>query len=116
MTKRNGSYRTLWRVALIALTALTVANACRDSTGIGSDVPPVSTMRPQTLVLFATPKFVFDFDNPEADVDKLLRHYGSLTSRAAETIVIFAVGNSDHMLTYRGSAFSADSVEWARWS
>ena len=113
MTKRNGSYRTLWRVALIALT---VANACRDSTGIGSDVPPVSTMRPQTLVLFATPKFVFDFDNPEADVDKFLRHYGSLTSRAAETIVIFAVGNSDHMLTYRGSAFSADSVEWARWS
>ncbi|MCY7379007.1 MAG: hypothetical protein LH467_06670 [Gemmatimonadaceae bacterium] len=113
MTKRNGSYRALWRVAILALT---IANACRESTGIGSDAPPVSTMRPQTLVLFATPKFLLDFDNPEADVDKFLRHYGSLTSRAAETIVIFAVGNSDHMLTYRGSAFWADSVEWARWT
>lgn len=73
-------------------------------------------MRPQTLVLFATPKFLFDFDNPEAGVEQFLRHYEPLTSRAAKTIVIFAVGNSDHILTYRGTDFWADSAEWARWT
>lgn len=29
---------------------------------------------------------------------------------------ILAVGNSDHILTYRGPDFWADSVEWARWT
>ena len=108
---RNCGYRLLWRVALVTLT---VASACRDSTGTERDVPPESTMRPQTLVLFATPKFLLDFDNPDAGIDQFLRHYQPLTSRAAETIVIFAVDNSDHILTYRGPDFWTDQAEWAR--
>lgn len=71
-------------------------------------------MRPQTVVLFATPKMIPDFTNPEADVARFLDHYEPLTSRASETIVIFAVGNSEHILEYRGEEYWDDGVEWAR--
>ena len=42
------------------------------------------------------------------------KHYEPLTSKAAETIVIFAVGNSDHILGYRGIQHWDDTIEWAR--
>jgi len=67
------------------------------------------------VVLFATPKILPDFDNPDAGVAAFLDHYEPLISRAAETIVIFAVGNSEHILTYRGREYWSDDVEWARW-
>jgi hypothetical protein len=59
-------------------------------------------MRPQTVTLFATPKIIPDFSSPEAGVNRFLDHYLPLIQRASETIVIFAVGNSEHILTYRG--------------
>jgi hypothetical protein len=71
-------------------------------------------MPPQTVVLFATPKIISDFSSPAADVARFLDHYLPLTSRAAETIVIFAVGNSEHIPEYRGKDFWDDEVEWAR--
>lgn len=85
---------------------------------LGCSVPtePPLPMRPQTVVLLATPKMLADFENPDASVDRFLRNYASLTSRASETVVIFAVGNSDHILTYRGSNFWRDTVSWARFT
>ena len=73
-------------------------------------------MRPQTVVLFATPKILTDFSHPAAGVAAFLDNYSPLTSKAAQTIVIFAVGNSDHILTYRGADFWGDTVEWARYT
>jgi hypothetical protein len=55
-----------------------------------------------------------DFANPEVAVAQFFERYMPLTSRAAEVIVIFAVGNSDHILNYRGAAYWKDNVEWAR--
>src|SRR5881628_1881709 len=78
------------------------------------DIP--RTMRPQTVVLFATPKMLSDFANPEAGVARFLDNYLPLTSRAYQTIVIFAVGNGDHILTYRGMEYWGDTVEWARYT
>ena len=71
-------------------------------------------MGPKTVVLFATPKIISDFANSEVDVNQFLDHYEPLISRASETIVIFAVGNSEHILEYRGKDYWDDGVEWAR--
>jgi hypothetical protein len=71
-------------------------------------------MRPQSVVLLVTPKMIRDFDRPEASVAEFFAHYKSLTSRAAETVVIFAVGNSEHILAYRGPEHWEDGIEWAR--
>ena len=71
-------------------------------------------MHPQSIVLLVTPKILADFAKPEVAVNQLLEHYQPLTSKAAETIVIFAVGNSDHILLYRGNEYWDDNVDWAR--
>lgn len=72
------------------------------------------TMHPQSVVLMVTPKMIPDFTSPDAAVAEFLEHYRPLTSRAAEVIVIFAVGNSDHILLYPGPEAWATNVEWAR--
>lgn len=71
-------------------------------------------MPPQSIVLLITPKAIFDFANPDSSVGAILKNYESLLSRANETILIFAVGNSDHILMYRGRDFWNDNAEWAR--
>ncbi len=71
-------------------------------------------MGPQAVALLATPKIISDFANPEVSVAQFLDHYAPLTSRASETIVIFGVGNSEHILEYRGEDYWDDRVEWAR--
>ncbi len=71
-------------------------------------------MHPQSIVLLVTPKMLPDFAKPEVAVAQFFEHYEPLTSRAAETIVIFAVGNSDQILNYRGVEYWRDNVEWAR--
>ena len=83
---------------------------------IGCDSPIEATdrMHPQSIVLLVTPKMIRDFNRPEADVNEFFRHYNPLTSKAAETVVIFAVGNSDHIRGYRGIGYWNDSIEWAR--
>lgn len=79
-------------------------------------VPVVVAPRPASVVLFATPKMLADFDDPRPGVAAFLRHYQALTARASEVVVIFAVGNSEHMLAYRGPRFADDSVMWARYT
>ena len=78
--------------------------------------PPPPPAGPQTLVLFATPKIISDFGDPEVEVAHFLDHYAPLTLRASETIVIFGVGNSEHILEYRGADYWDDGVEWARYT
>ena len=95
------------RMLLRALLAAALV-ACDSSTG------PRGPMRPQTVVLFATPKIIADFGNPAPDVAAFLAHYEPLTSRAAETILIFSVGNSDHILLYQGLGTWNQQVDWAR--
>jgi len=98
------------RRAILCAAAATVLQTC----SAPLDIP--RTMRPQTVVLFATPKILSDFANPEADVARFLDQYSPLTSRASQTIVIFAVGNGDQILTYRGREYWGDRVEWARYT
>lgn len=74
--------------------------------------PPPPTLH--TMVLLATPKFIGDFSSPDSDVARFLDHYAPLTSRAEKTIVVFAVGNSDQILYYKGKFDWATNVEWAR--
>jgi hypothetical protein len=100
----------------LPLAALLLAAACGDLLAPDRGHVP-GPPGPQTVVLFATPKFVADFADPGPSVDRFLAQYEPLTSRAAETVVIFAVGNSQHILTYRGAAYwSRDTVEWARYT
>lgn len=56
------------------------------------------TMRPQTLVLLVTPKMISDFGRPDSSISAFLTHYEPLITHSSLTIVIFAVGNSDHIL------------------
>jgi len=71
-------------------------------------------MHPQSVVLLVTPKMIPDFDKPDSAIAHFFDNYKTLTSRAAQVIVIFAVGNSDHILEYRGLAGWGDKIEWAR--
>ena len=94
-----------------------VAVRAVDGTRLASARIPVTVAaRPTSIVLFETPKILADFDDPRQGVTEFLRHYEPLTSRAAEVIVIFAVGNSEHILSYRGPRFANDSVMWARYT
>ena len=80
---RAGTAWLPWRGILCAAAAA-VLQTC----SAPLDIP--RTMRLQTVVLFATPKILSDFANPEAGVARFLDHYSPLTSRASQTIVIFA--------------------------
>ena len=71
-------------------------------------------MKPQSVVLLVTPKILPDFDRPEKAISAFFEHYKPLTAQASETVVIFAVGNSDHILGYRGRDHWSDNIEWAR--
>lgn len=93
---------------VVAIIAAVLTQGCDDPNA------PRPAPKPQSIVLLVTPKMIPDFDNPEPAVAAFLDHYNPLTSRGAETIVIFAVGNSDHILNYRGSDYWSDRAEWAR--
>lgn len=96
---------TLHWVTLAGVLSLA---ACSSATDVSRQ------MRPQSVVLLITPKLFPDFAKPEAAILSFFTHYAPLTSQSAETIVVFAVGNSDHILNYRGRAYWKDTVEWAR--
>jgi hypothetical protein len=94
---------------LLALaTAAIFASSCDWPTDAGSK--PDGT----TVVLLVTPKMISDFDNPNGSVTRFFQHYLPLTSHATETVVVFAVGNSDHILMYKGTQQWDGAVEWAR--
>jgi hypothetical protein len=69
---------------------------------------------PESVVLLATPKIISDFNNPEPSIRQFLDNYKSLLSPASEAILIFAVGNSDHILYYAGPTSWNQNIEWAR--
>jgi len=71
-------------------------------------------IKPQSVVLLVTPKIIADFANPDADIARFFDRYKPLTSHASEVIVIFSVGNSDHILSYAGKPYWNTAVEWAR--
>lgn len=77
---------------------------------------PPGPQPPQTVILFATPKFIRDFSSPDADVARFLDHYAPLTTQASATIVVFGVANSDQILMYRGTGYWDDPVDWARYT
>lgn len=77
------------------------------------ELPSDSTFA-KSVVLLVTPKMLPDFSNPSAAITQFFDNYKSLTSQAAEVIVIFSVGNSDHILNYRGAKYWQDTLEWAR--
>jgi hypothetical protein len=81
-----------------------------------AELPVTVRPRPATVVLFATPKILADFEDPRRGVADFLRHYEPLTARASEVVVIFAVGNSEHILSYRGPRYQDDSVMWAAYT
>lgn len=70
----------------------------------------------KTVVLFSTPKFIQDFDNPEPSISAFFDHYAPFTQEPyGELILIFAVGNSEHILKYQGRDRWHALVEWARY-
>lgn len=83
-------------------------SSCASPTESG---PPA---HPQSIGLLVTPKILTDFANPDPSITEFFDRYKALTSRAAEVIVIFAVGGGDHILSYRGMAYWKDNVEWGR--
>ena len=85
-----------------------MASACSSPTELSSKI------KPQSVVLLVTPKMIGDFAKPDADIAKFFDRYKPLTSRASEVIVIFSVGNSDHILSYAGTSSWSRDVEWAR--
>ncbi|MEO8193004.1 MAG: hypothetical protein ABI681_04075 [Gemmatimonadales bacterium] len=92
-----------------SLLGAVVLSNCNSSTDA-----PAGKMRPQSVVLLVTPKMIPDFDRPQVAVARFFEHYKPMTTGAAETVVIFAVGNSDHILDYRGVEYWNDNIEWAR--
>lgn len=82
-------------VCPLPILALALVSGCEFIT----DLPKV--MPPQTAVLFSTRQMIKDFDHPSADARAFLEHYAALTANAEKTILIFAVGNSEHILTYQ---------------
>jgi hypothetical protein len=100
--------RFLRRLAAALVAAASLAS-CDSPTAPGQ-----GTMHPQSVVLMVTPKMIGDFANPDPATEQFFQHYRALTSRAVEVIVIFAVGNSDHILHYPGPEGWGTNVEWAR--
>lgn len=101
----------LWlkvRHLFVAMVAAAASQACVEPT------PPRPAAKPQSIVLLVTPKMIPDFDNPGPAIAAFLDHFFPLTSRGAEIVLIFGVGNSDHILNYRGSGYWNDRAEWAR--
>jgi hypothetical protein len=99
-------------VACLAGIFVTTASVGCGETLAPSQLPPLPG--PQTVVLFATPKIITDFGSPQSDVARFLDHYSPLTSQATETVVIFGVGNSEHIQTFVvGASMNEDDHEYA---
>jgi hypothetical protein len=103
--------RALARLAVILVAVTPLLGGCDRAA-----ITEPRTQLPQTVVLFATPKFISDFSSPDADIERFLDHYAPLTTPASQTIVIFAVANSDQILLYRGADAWDDQVDWARYT
>jgi hypothetical protein len=103
------------RVCTAALLLACRAPSEPKSNAVAQSPPPLPAT-PPAVVLLVTPKMIADFASPDSSVSQFFAHYNSLTSKASETIVIFAVGNGDHILTYRGSTVLGDTATWARFT
>ncbi|HEX7938290.1 MAG TPA: hypothetical protein VF483_04810 [Gemmatimonadaceae bacterium] len=99
----------------LVAASLALFTACKESPTrieVHAGAPP-RTIRPQTVVLMVTPKIIKDFANPSASVAALFDRYAPFTAHAKETIVVFAVANSDHIIMYRGTSYWSDAIDWA---
>ncbi len=77
-------------------------------------LPLIRQAPTKSFVLFGTPKFIADFDNPEPSINAFFDHYlPYVDGHPAEIILIFAVGNSEHILQYKGTAYWDEPVSWA---
>ena len=98
---------------LSAIVFATCISGCKSTSTVDAPTPQ-STMRPQTIALLVTPKMLPNFDRPDDAIRQFFLRYSPLTSKAAKVIVIFSVGNSDHILGYGGVDHWDDQIDWAR--
>lgn len=69
-----------------------------------------------TIMAKITPKVIENFDNPDESIESLFKYYQELFSKGDKLIIIWATGNSDHILKYQGQKHWEDNVSWARYS
>lgn len=67
------------------------------------------------LTLVVTPKFIRDFAHPRPSIRAFVDHYADALS-FRRWRVVFAVGNSDHILGYPGRHAWDTGVPWARYT
>lgn len=103
------------RATTTATALLALAVACGSQDAVRPLPANPGPPGPQTVVLLATPKFIGDFSSPDADVARFLDHYAPLISHASQTVVVFAVANSDQILYYKGKFDWQTNVDWARY-
>jgi len=68
----------------------------------------------KTFCPWITPKTIPDFNDPLPAVRGFFEHYKTWIDNARQTVVAFATGNGDHILSYRGQAGWDDTFDWAR--
>ena len=101
-----------WTVPAIILTA--ALGGCASPTETRDPVTATDSAVAKSVVMLVTPKMLPDFSTPKIAIAQFFERYKPLTSKASEVIVIFSVGNSDHILDYRGTGYWNDTIEWAR--
>ncbi len=67
----------------------------------------------QSLVLMITPVVFNDFDNPQEDTTHFYNHFYDFMQGWNEVVIIFAVGQAEHVLAYRGMDYMDDKFPWA---
>lgn len=77
--------------------------------------PGAHAAEEKVLTLIVTPKLIRNFANPRPDIRAFFAHYrAALPFRRFR--VVFAVGNSDHILSYPGRHAWGTPVPWARYT
>jgi len=71
--------------------------------------------RTKTVVLICNPKIIKDFNHPDLSIKNFFEHYDVLFEKAEKVILILGIGNSEHILQYRGRKYWEDKVQWARY-
>jgi hypothetical protein len=107
--RHRGTRRNVVRAGLATLSACLVSCSPGDSSN-GLEAPLGG---PKVVALLVTPKVIRDFEDPVPSVSAFFDHYAPLIKPASNTIIVVAVGNTEHILQYRGSDHWDDPVSWA---
>lgn len=70
----------------------------------------------EILSVLVTPKIFKQPFNSDREINFFFEYYKELFELFDLLIIIFAVGNGEHILLYRGSKFLQDEVKWARYN